>query len=79
MNKNFYYRILLVVTFIVGFLFIGSVPEATKTINWILFGSIFFCLYGITYKSFKGLSKEQIDEILFVNQLKKYGIDINEE
>lgn len=79
MNKNFYYRILLVVTFIVGVLFIGSVPETTKMINWILFGCTFFFLYWITYRSFKGLSKEQIDEILFVNQLKKYGIDINEE
>lgn len=79
MIKNFYYRFLFVVTFITGFLFICSVPEVTDMINWILLGCIFSGLYWVTYRSFKDLSKERIDEILYIDFFKKIGYDFSEE
>lgn len=79
MIKNFHYRFLLVATFITGCLFIYSVPEASNKCSWIAFGCTFFFLYWVTYKIFKGLSRERINEILFADTLKRFNIDIDEE
>lgn len=79
MIKNFYYRFLLVITFVIGYLFICSVPEASNNFSWIALGCTFFFLYWVTYKSFKRLSRERISEILFADTFKKFGIDINED
>lgn len=79
MIKNFHYRFLLVATFITGCLFICSVPEVSNVINWLLLAGIFFFLYNVTYKSFKRLSQERINEILYLNFFKKIGIDFSKE
>ena len=79
MNKNFYYRFLLITTFITGFLFIGSVPEASNSFAWICLGTVFVILYFVTYRSMKNLSEDRINEILMVDKFKKFGIDINED
>lgn len=79
MSKNFYYRFLVIVTTLVGILFIGSVPETMKTSTWIIWTFTFFTLCYFTYTSFKNLSEDRINEILCLNFFKKIGCDFSEE
>lgn len=79
MIKNFHYRFLLVITFITGCLFICSVPEASDKTAWMILGGTFGLLYWMSYRAFKNLPQERINEILFADTFKKFGIDINED
>ena len=79
MISNFYYRFLLVVTFFVGLFFIGSIPEMINFGSWFIWGITFFILGYFVYISFKNLSSERINEILYLNFFKKIGCDFSEE
>lgn len=79
MIKNFHYRYLLVITFIVGCLFICSIPEASNMTSWMMFGITFGILCWMTHRAFKNLSKERINEILMLDFFKKIGCDFSEE
>lgn len=79
MVKNFYYRFLVIVTTLVGILFIGSVPEMMKTSTWIIWAFTFFTLCYFVYINFKNLSEDRINEILWLNFFKKIGCDFSEE
>ena len=79
MNKNFYYRFLLIATFITGFLFIVLVLEASNSFAWICLGTVFVILYFATYRSMKNVSEDRINEIRMADKFKKFGIDITEE
>ena len=79
MIKNFHYRFLLVVTFITGCLFIFSAPAELDNTSWIILGGKFGILCWLSYRTFKALSKERINEILFADTFKKFGIDIDED
>ena len=79
MIKNFHYRFLLVVTFITGCLFIFSAPAELDNASWIILGGVFGLLYWITRRTFKNLSQKRINEILFADTFKKFGIDIDED
>ena len=79
MIKNFHYRFLVIVTTLVGIFFIGSVPEMMKTSTWVIWGFTFFTLCYFTHTSFKNLSQDRINEILYLNFFKKIGCDFSKE
>lgn len=76
---NFIYRVILLVTVLTGIMFISVNTDYMAMTSVLMLAFVFFGLCFICYKLFKPLSQERINEILFVNQLKKYGIDINED
>ena len=74
------YRVILIVTTLVGMTFVCSVPENIKGIvTWSFLGLAFGGLYLLCYRIFKNLSDEQIKKILMVDTFKKFGIDIDED
>ena len=79
MIKNFHYRFLLVVTFITGCLFILSATAELDNTSWIILGGIFGIFCWLSHRTFKNLSKERINEILFADTFKKFGIDIDDD
>ena len=79
MNKNFYYRFLLVVTFIVGILFMMAVPELSNQTAYCGLGVIFIILATMTYNSLKDLSEDRINEILGLEFFKSIGCDFSKE
>ena len=79
MIKNFHYRFLLAVTFITGCLFIFSAPAELDNTSWIILGGIFGIFCWLSHRTFKNLSQERINEILFADTFKKFGIDIDED
>ncbi len=79
MISNFYYRYLLVITFIVGMFFICSVPEMINFGSWFIWGITFIILGYFVYISFRNLPSERINEILYLNFFKKIGCDFSTE
>lgn len=79
MNKNFYYRMLLVATLIVGGLFICSIPEMSVTFDWVFLGVTFLFLYWVCRKTYGELPQERINEILYLDFFKKIGCDFSNE
>ena len=79
MNKNFYYRFLLVVTFIVGILFMMAVPELSNQTAYCGLGVIFIILATMTYNSLKGLSEDRIYALLGLEFLKSIRCDFSKE
>ena len=79
MIKNFFYRFLLVVTLIYGIIFACSSPDDSHFGNWIILGVGLFILIGMCFYSFKNLSQERINEILYLDLCKKIGCDFTEE
>lgn len=78
-KKNIYYRVLAIATIFTGFLFILSVPEMMKTIDWVLLGATFFFLAYQMKREFSKLSEDRINEILFLSFFKKIGCDFSKE
>ena len=74
---NFIYRVILFATVLTGIMLISVNTDYMTMTSVLMLAFAFLSLCFMCYKLFKPLSQEQINEILFINQLKKYGIDID--
>lgn len=75
---NFIYRVILLATVLTGMMLISVDTDYTAMTSVLMLAFVFFSLCFICYKLFKSLSQERMNEILFINTFKKFGISIED-
>lgn len=79
MIKNFFYRLLLVVTIIVIAITLCMNFDSSSILATSIMCGISIILAIVSFITFKNMPEEKLNEVLMKEKLKKIGIDLDED